>query len=167
LDIANINWVIKHLPAVYRVDFGATFMRVTIELFGRKKAFPESLQYRHFSPLVSWKGSNIILSTHNLSLYPEHFTLDSEIRMLFLKIETINATEGNVELSALVLPATITERDLMTNNPGTSQEKPGCYSRRYSEIDVEIRHLDQLENIRKSVFTSLVGLLIGSQSREI
>jgi len=111
-------------------------------------AFPESLQYRHFSPLVFWKGSNIILSTHNLSLYPEHFTLDSEIRMPFPKIETLHATEGNVELSALVLPGTITERDLMTNNPGTSPEKPGCYFRQYSEIDVEIRRLDQLENIR-------------------
>lgn len=109
---------------------------------------PESMQYRHFSPFVLWKGSDVILSTHNLALSPENFELDAVIGMPYPTAETIHATEGNTELWALILPGTISERDLMVNNPGTSPENPGCYFRQFSNIDIEIRRWDQLEQIR-------------------
>jgi hypothetical protein len=109
---------------------------------------PESMQYRHFSPLVLWKGNDIILSTHNLALEAANFELDPEIGMPYPTAETLHATEANVEMTALILRGITTERDLMVNNPGTSPENPGCYFRQYSDIDIEIRRLDRLEQIR-------------------
>jgi hypothetical protein len=105
-------------------------------------------QYRHFSPMVVWKGGDIILSTHNVALRAERYEIDPEIGMPYPTIETLRATEGNVEVSAMILPGTILERDLMTKNPGTSPEKPGCYFRHYSDFDMEIRRLDRVEQVR-------------------
>jgi len=111
-------------------------------------AAPESMQYLPFSPLVLWKGSDIVLSTHNLSVSIDKMEFDPVIGMPFPTAETIHATEGNTELRALLLPGTIAERDLMVNNPGTSPEKPGCYFRQWCEVDIEIRRLDRKEHIR-------------------
>ncbi len=105
-------------------------------------------QYRHWSPMVLWKGSDIILSTHNVAHNVERYEIDPEIGMPYPAIETVHATEGNVELNAMVSPRTIIMRELMTENPGTSPEKPGCYFRQHSDFDMEIRRLDRLEQIR-------------------
>jgi hypothetical protein len=106
------------------------------------------MQYRHFSPFVLWKGSDVILSTHNLALSAERFVLDPDIGMPCPTAQTLHATEGNIELTALILGGTISERDKMVNNPGTSPENPGCYFRQFSNIDIEVRRWDRPEQIR-------------------
>lgn len=117
-------------------------------VFWMSIASTEATQYRHMSPAVVWKGNDIVLCTHNAAHSAERYEIDPEIGMPFPTIETVHATDGNVELNVMVLPGTILFRQLMTNNPGTSPEKPGSYFRQHSDFDMEIRRLDRIEKIR-------------------
>ena len=108
----------------------------------------EMLQYRPFSPLVLWKGSDIILCTNNLSLSPDKFELDDVTGCAYPTIETIHATQGNIELLGLVQPPKLSERYQMFNLPGQTLENAGCCFRGVSDIDVEITRLDRLEQMR-------------------
>lgn len=112
------------------------------------QACTELMQYRHFRPLVLWKGSDVILSTHNLAFCAEHFELDSEIRMPYPTAETLCAAEGSTVLTALIRSGRIMERDLNTNWAGTSAERPGCYFRQVSDVEVEIMRCDKVEQVR-------------------
>ena len=111
-------------------------------------AASEMLQYRPLSPLILWKGSDIILCTHNLSLSPDKFELDDVTGCAYPTIETIHATQGNIELLGLVQPPTLFERYQMLNLPGQTLENAGCILRGFSDIDVEITRLDKLELMR-------------------
>src|SRR4030042_5831110 len=106
---------------------------------------PDMLQYRPFSPLVLWKGSDIILCTHNLSLSPDKFEYDHATGVAYPTVETIHATQGNIELLGLVSNPTLTERHQMFNLPGQTLENAGCVFRGFADIDIEITRLDRLE----------------------
>jgi len=113
---------------------------------------PAAARHRHFSPFVLYKGSDPILSTHNLCLHPEEFVLDEINGMPYPTTETLHATEGNVEMTAQIHPGVIIERELLIDVPGTSftAENPGGYFRQYCDVDVQIRRWDQVEELKGS-----------------
>jgi len=105
-------------------------------------AGPENKRYRPFSPLVLWKGSDIILSTTACSLSPERFEIDNESGRYYPVAETIHASEGNTELLALASTHTLNERMLLPDN-----DVFHCL-RGFGNIDLEIRRFDKLEEIK-------------------
>ncbi len=112
-------------------------------------AGPENKQYRPFSSLVLWKGSDVILSTNNPSVSPDKFEIDDVTGRYYAVAETIHATEGNMELFILMSTPTINEKLPL---PGKSAEDPGHVLRGFSDIDVQIRRLDRWEQIKGKCF---------------
>ena len=125
-------------------------------------------RYRHFSPLVLFKGQHPILSTHNLNLHQEQFVLDTEHgNMPYPPIETLHATEGsNIELTTQTEPGHIVAWEYVTEIPGTdvSPENPVGYHRQYGPINVQIRRWDQLESSEAWYCGSSTGCTSGSLS---
>ena len=107
--------------------------------------------YRHFSPLVLFKGPHPILSTHNLNLHQETFVLDKEHgNMPYPPVETLHATEGNIELTTQTDPGIIVgwEYATKTSDTDVSEENPVGYHRQYGPINVQIRRWDQVERLK-------------------
>ena len=107
-------------------------------------------RFRHFSPLILFKGGDPILSTHNLNVHPEGFVLDEINGMPHPTVETLHATEGNTELTAQIQPGTIVARECVTEVPGTavSPDNPVGYFRQYGNVNAQIRRWDQLEEVK-------------------
>jgi len=105
----------------------------------------QAMGYHLFSPLVVWKGSDIILSTHNLAASANEFGVDEEVTgNLYPTVVGIHGTQGDTELFGLMTPPTLTERYQMLNLPGQTLENPGCVLRGFCDINLEITQSDDL-----------------------
>jgi len=110
-------------------------------------ASTEKYRYHPFSPLVLWKGSDIILCTNNLSLSPDKFEYEDVTGVPYPTIETIHATQGNIELLGQVSNPTLTERYPLLSLPGQTFENAGAILRGFADIDLEITRLNKSEQI--------------------
>jgi len=99
-------------------------------------ALSEALQFRPFSPLALWKGNDLILCTHNLSMSPDKFTIEDSSKMLVPEIVTMHATEGNTEMFAQVPYHGLYK---MVGLP---------VFRAHSDMDIELSRLDRIEQIK-------------------
>ena len=62
-------------------------------------AASEHFNYRHFSPFVLWKGSEVALSTYNFAAYAERFGLDAD-DIPYPRVVSLKASDGIRELTA-------------------------------------------------------------------
>jgi len=114
-----------------------------------ESAGPEQSQYRHFHPFVLYKGSDPIVSTHNLTLQPERFVLDEITKMPFPLVQTLQAVDGSTEVMVTLLPGNIAERHSLVDTPGTpyTAENPGGYIRQVCNAKIQIRRWDRIEEV--------------------
>ena len=113
-------------------------------------ASPERMQYRHFSPFILYKGGDPILCTHNLALSAEKFELDPENGMPCPVAQTLHATQGDTEITAVLHRGVIIERECLVDTAGTvfTGENPGGYFRQVCPIDLQVRRWDRVEQLQ-------------------
>jgi len=100
-------------------------------------AASEHYQYRHFSPFALWKGSELVLSSFQFTAYIEKYGIDPDSGALYPVVESLRASDGNVELRAQLLPGTINH---VFRLGGT-----GVYCRQYSPVNMQLRRWDDVE----------------------
>lgn len=100
-------------------------------------ASSEHFQYRHFSPFALWKGSELVLSTFQFTCYVEKFGIDADSGMLYPVVESLRASDGNVELRAQLLPGKI--------NHIFRLGEAGVYCRQYCDVNMQLRRWDDVE----------------------
>ena len=105
-------------------------------------AASEHYRYRHFSPFALWKGSELILSTFQFTCYVEKFGIEPELGNIYPAVESLRASDGNVELTAQLLPGRIS--DCFKLGPG----QQGVYTRQFCDVDIQLRRWDEVELAR-------------------
>ena len=100
-------------------------------------AASEHYQYRHFSPFALWKGSELVLSSFQFTAYIEKYGIDEDSGALYPVVESLRASDGNVELRAQLLPGKINH---VFRLGGT-----GVYCRQYCPVNIQLRRWDDVE----------------------
>jgi len=100
-------------------------------------AASEYFQYRHFSPIVLYKGSDPILMTFQCTSYIEKFGIDPVSGNLKPEVLGLRAADGNVELRAQISPGKVVHSN---REPGR-----GVYTRQYSPVNMQLRRWDEVE----------------------
>lgn len=97
-------------------------------------AASEHFNYRHFSPFVLWKGSDVVLSTYNFAAYVEKFDLDSD-GIPYPSVVSLKASDGVREMTAQIVKGTITNR-------------LESYVRQRSEVRLQLKHWGETQEVR-------------------
>ena len=106
--------------------------------------------YAHFTPLVLWKGNEVIMSTFNCSVYGEEFAVDPESRGPYPVTETFRASEGDIEVMGFLPPGIIAERSRIEDVPGLActSENPWFHFFQFSDAHMIIRRGKEVEKIK-------------------
>ena len=102
-------------------------------------AASEHYQHRHFSPFGLWKGSELVLSTFQFTCYVEQFGIEPELGNIYPVVESLRASDGNVELRAQLLPGKINDRIKL------GPRRQGVYTRQYCDVNMQLRRWDEVE----------------------
>ena len=103
-------------------------------------ASSEHFGYRHFTPFVLWKGGDIVLSTFQFTSYVEKFGIEPELGYLYPVVESLKASDGNVEFRAQILPGRVTGIMKLVTTGGT-------YVRQMSPLRMQLRRWDEVEEV--------------------
>lgn len=99
-------------------------------------ASSEHFNYRHFTPLVLWKGNEVLLSTFQSACYAERFGPDSD-GVPYPTVESLKASDGITELTAQLVNGKLISR-------------MGAYHRQYSEAHVQIKRWGETTEVSGS-----------------
>lgn len=100
-------------------------------------AASERYQYRHFSPFALWKGSELIFSTFQFTVYIEKFGFDPESKFIYPIVESLRASDGNTELKAQLTNGRI--------NHTFQVGKKGQYVRQSCDVNMQLRRWEVIE----------------------
>ncbi|ABW12106.1 hypothetical protein Franean1_2680 [Parafrankia sp. EAN1pec] len=88
--------------------------------------------YRHFTPFLLWRGSELVLSTFAFASYVERFTINPRTGLAMPAVTTLKAADGGTEFFARLLSPRNSEHVVLNNKPGS------LYSRQLSEVQARL-----------------------------
>jgi len=106
--------------------------------------------YAHFTPLVLWKGNEVIMQTHNCVANGEKYVIDPEAGGPYPIKETFSATEGDMEIMGYMGPGVLADSMKILDIPGLpfDKENPCFHSFQISDVDLIIRKGKDIEKVK-------------------
>lgn len=137
--------------------FFATIYAGDYTIFYTDSTAAKRYRYSHFTPLVVWKGSDVILSTYNCAAYAERFDIDPVTKGPYPVEETFRASQGNIEVTGQLLPGTIVDSSKLTDIPGFpfTSANPCFHFFQFSDADIQIRRGEQVEKVKGQALREL------------
>lgn len=89
-------------------------------------------KYKHFSPFVLWKGSEIVLATYNFTGYIEQYAVDEATSKFIPKVLSQRASDGSVNLFTQI------ENGIISEPTTTSLESTTKYCRQLLELSMQL-----------------------------
>lgn len=89
-------------------------------------------KYKHFSPFVLWKGSEIMLATFNFTGYIEQYAFDEATRKFFPKVVSQRAIDGPITCHTQITNGVLSEPNT------TSLEATTKYCRQFLDVDLQL-----------------------------
>ncbi|ABW12114.1 hypothetical protein Franean1_2688 [Parafrankia sp. EAN1pec] len=92
----------------------------------------EHFGFRHFTPFLLWKGTDLVLSTFAFASYVERFALNPHTGLSMPAVTTLKASDGRTDFFARLLHPRNSEHVELNNKPGS------LYCRQVSEVTARL-----------------------------
>ena len=96
-------------------------------------------KYRHFSPFMLWKGSELVLATFDFTGYVEQFSVDETSGKFYPKVQSQKARDGSVEFTSQITNGILVEPTT------TSLEETTRYVRQFADITMQLNRFGGIE----------------------
>ena len=97
-------------------------------------------KYKHFTPFMLWKGSELIIATHNFTGYVEQYAIDEASRKFYPKVLSQKASDGSIQFTSQ------TTNGILVEPTTTSLEATSRYSRQFADVTMQLNRFGGIED---------------------
>jgi|GEM_PF-839781 len=97
-------------------------------------------KFKHYSPFMLWKGSELILATYNFTNYIEQFDIDEGSGKFYPKAQSQKAYDGTLEYTCQITNGILVEPTT------TSLEETSRYVRQFADVTMQLKRFTGFED---------------------